>query len=164
MGFSIEHRAFDHGLALSHGGPVHGVALWKKGRAIDHQIHLGNKIVGVVLRNVFRNSANFDERIEFPQTALDRFISGFADMSVCHEELPVQIGRFEVTPVGNNQSADPCRGKLQRYRAANSSSPGNEDAGLLQFFLTGLAHSGSPHLPFVAGLFFFAQHDGLLSS
>lgn len=139
---------------------VHGVAFREERGAIDHEVNFADEGINVGLRDVLGNGFHLDERIQL-EAAFNGFTAGLAEVIVCHEKLTVQVGRFQVSSMGDVEGPDSGSGEFKGDSPPDAASTRDEDAGLFQFFLSGFSDTGRPHSPApVAGSLKVAQHDG----
>ena len=78
-------------------------------------------------------------------------------MIVSLEKLAVQVGRLEVSGVGEHEPADARGGKFISHHAAEAADAGDEHRRALELALALLAKARHPHLPFVNGALLLCQ-------
>jgi len=126
LGFEFEHGTFHERFALPHGFAVHEIAFLEKRGTIDDEIGLADEGFCIGWRDVLGDGHYFQARVEFFETAFDGFDAGFAEPIVGHEELAVEVARFEIAGVGDDEFTETGCGQFECDGAADSPATGDQ--------------------------------------
>ena len=74
MRFQFVHGTFDHGLFLTHGGPIQGETLLEHRGTVHHQVRFADKSPGVRLAGVLGYGDDFDADVVFGEDGLPRAV------------------------------------------------------------------------------------------